>query len=408
MKSIFSTFKVNDAKTGKPIDLIGTMQIAFDKASLSKKTMWEEMYVDKWFEYRPAQLGLTAEGIMGKYHVRIRASIIGNNADTPLRPGRGFELWSGKIPRMGHKFMTDADTLRTLLQVYENNRINPAQKLNEIKKCMFGDYKDAYLGCKDVVDEIILKALSNGGVAIFDPAIDNPDGIEYMVEYDMPAENKKLVKAGEEWTEANINNTSIDVASLLQKIVYDYLQKGVVFDKILMAPDIKYWMMRSVGLRTGYLGKDKNTRSLTEDEFSAYLKSMKIPTIEEINRRTAYQKDGKPTNINPWNDNVISFIPKTEDGKLGEVQPAFEDNAILPDPNVQYTDAGEGIRIAKWTTGESTGDQAAEWTQGTWRAVPIISCINGVVNLQVRNLDKPFAEDATTVNYNPVSEIPSV
>lgn len=75
MKSIFSTFKVNDAKTGKPIDLIGTMQIAFDKASLSKKTMWEEMYVDKWFEYRPAQLGLTAEGIMGKYHVRIRASI---------------------------------------------------------------------------------------------------------------------------------------------------------------------------------------------------------------------------------------------------------------------------------------------------------------------------------------------
>ena len=27
MKSIFSTFKINDVKTGKPIDLIGTMQI---------------------------------------------------------------------------------------------------------------------------------------------------------------------------------------------------------------------------------------------------------------------------------------------------------------------------------------------------------------------------------------------
>ena len=147
---------------------------------------------------------------------------------------------------------------------------------------------------------------------------------------------------------------------------------------------------------------------MTEDEFSAYLKSMKIPAIEEINRRTAYQKDGKPTNINPWNDNVISFIPKTEGGKLGEVQPAFEDNAILPDPNVQYTDAGEGIRIAKWTTGESTGDQAAEWTQGTWRAVPIISCINGVVNLQVRNLDTSFAEDATVLDYSPVSELPTV
>ncbi|MDC2391037.1 hypothetical protein [Bacteroides ovatus] len=151
-------------------------------------------------------------------------------------------------------------------------------------------------------------------------------------------------------------------------------------------------MMRSIGLRTGYLGKDKNTRSLTEDEFSAYLKSMKIPNIIEINKRTAYQKDGIPTNINPWNDDVIAFIPKTDDGKLGEVQPAFEDNAIMPDPQVQYTDAGDAIRIAKWTTGESTGQQAAEYTQGSWRAVPIISCINGIVNLKVRNTNVPYPD----------------
>ena len=142
MKSIFSTFKINDVKTGKPIDLIGTMQIMFDKATLENKTLWEQTYVDRWFDFRPPQLGLTAEGIMGKYSVRIRASIIGNDADTPLRAGRGFELWNGEIPRVGHKFKTDAKTLRTMLMVYENNRINPVQKLKEIQKCLFGDYKD--------------------------------------------------------------------------------------------------------------------------------------------------------------------------------------------------------------------------------------------------------------------------
>ena len=42
MKSIFSTFKINDVKTGKPIDLIGTMQIMFDKATLENKTLWEQ------------------------------------------------------------------------------------------------------------------------------------------------------------------------------------------------------------------------------------------------------------------------------------------------------------------------------------------------------------------------------
>lgn len=52
------------------------MQIMFDKATLENKTLWEQTYVDRWFDFRPPQLGLTAEGIMGKYSVRIRASIM--------------------------------------------------------------------------------------------------------------------------------------------------------------------------------------------------------------------------------------------------------------------------------------------------------------------------------------------
>lgn len=392
MKSIFSTFKLNDIKSGKPIDFIGTMQIMFDKASLANKTLWEQTYVDKWFDFRPPQLGLTAEGIMGKYSIRIRASVIGNDSDTPLRPGRGFEMWTGEIPRVGHKFKTDAKVLRALMGVYENNRINPVQKLKEIQKCLFGDYKDAYLGCKDVADEIILKALSGGGMAIFDPAIDNPDGRKYLVDYGMPEENKKMVETGKEWTEANLKNGEIDFFGFLQAIVYEYAQKGIQFESLLMAPVIKYWAMRLTTVRVAILGVDKAGRTVTEDEFNAQLKSMKIPPILEINKRTAYQKDGRATNINPWNDDIITFIPKTEDGKLGEVQPAFEDNAILPDPAVQYTDAGEGIRIAKWTTGESTGQQAAEYTQGSWRAVPIISCINAIVNVKVRNINVPYPD----------------
>lgn len=390
MKSIFSTFKINDGKTGKPIDFLGTMKAMFDKASLEKKILWEKMVIDDYFEYNPPQMNLTAEGLMGQYNVRIRASIIGNDADTPLRPGRGFEIWSGEIPRTGHKFKMPAKTLRQLFMVYENNRINSSQKLEEIKKTLFGEYKDAYLGCKDVADEIILKALSNGGVAIFDPAIDNPDGIEYVVEYGMPEANKLTVPVGKEWIEDNLRNEEIDFFGFVQGIMYKYKNKGIKFKEIWMAPDIKYWILRSTGIRLAILGKDKATRAVTEDEFSAYLKSMKIPPIKEIDRRTAYQKDGKITDINPWNDDVICFIPETRDGKLGEVQPAFEDNELIQDKNVEYIDAGHGIRIAKWTTGESTGQQAAEYTQGSWRALPIITCINSVVNVKVRNIDVPY------------------
>jgi hypothetical protein len=391
MNSIFKSFKINDLKTGKPIDMLATMQIMFDQASLTNKTLWEQSYVDRLFDYRPPQLGLTAEGLMGQYGVRIRASVIGDDADTPLRPGRGFDIWSGEIPRFGHKFQMTVKVLRALLMVYENNRLNPAQKLKEIERTLFSEYKDSYLGCKDVADEIVLKALSGGGIARFDPAIDNPDGRKYEVDCLMPEENKMLVPV--EWTEANINSENLDILGYLVKIIYDYRQKGIFFKEIWMAPQVKFWLMRTLNIRLAVLGKDKSLRMVTEPEFQALLSSMSIPPIVEINKRTAYQKDGKVTNLNPWNDDVITLIPHTSDGKIGEVQPAIEDNALMEDPNVNYTDAGNGIRIAKWRTGESTGQQAAEYTQASWRAVPIITAINAIVCVKVRNTNVPFPAD---------------
>jgi hypothetical protein len=384
MKSIFSTLNLKDPKTNSPIDLLASMQIMFDEASKAQKTLWEQTYIDRWFTIKPPQLGLTAEGIMASYGIRVRASVIGNDSDTPLRPLRGFEIWSGEIPRFGHKFKMTAKLLRQLMQVYENNRINPEAKIREIENIIFNEFKDAYLGCKDVADEIVLKALSNGGVALFDPAIDNPDGRQYMVDFDMPIANKQ--KTLTEWTEGNISNPTINVLSELQGIAYQYKNLGIEFESMLMSPTVKYWLLRNLSVRQAILGVDKSARSVTEDEFNGLLRSYGLPNIVEINKRTAYQSDGIPNVINPWNEDVISFLPKTSDGKIGEIQPALEDSVLMPDPNVTYTDAGDGILIAKWRQGESSGQQAAEFTQGTWRAIPVITAIKGVVSYMVRNI----------------------
>ena len=51
--------------------------------------------------------------------------------------------------------------------------------------------------------------------------------------------------------------------------------------------------------------------------------------------------------------------------------------------------AGNGIRIAKWRTGESTGQKAGEYTQGSARLIPVITEINGIVCLQVRGFEEP-------------------
>ena len=361
MKSIFSTFNINDPKTGKPIDLLASMKIMFDEASRQQKTLWEQTYVDKWFTIRPPQLNLTVEGIVASYNIRVKAALIGNDSDTPLRAIHGFEVWKGEIPRFGHRYVMDAKIMRDLMQVYENNKINPEARLREIEKVILGEYRDAYLGCKDVADEIILQALSGGGVAVFDPAVNNPEGRRFMVDYDMPTVNKRFATV--DWTDANVNNPSIDVLGELIKIVYDYRALGIEFGEMLLSPGIRYWILQSLSIRRAVLGENYATRIVTEDELDARLRSSGLPPMRIVNKRVGVQADGLVKPVNPWNDDVIAFLPRTADGKIGEVQPALEDSVLIPDPNVNYTDAGNGIMIAKWRQGESTGQLPAEYTQ---------------------------------------------
>ena len=102
----------------------------------------------------------------------------------------------------------------------------------------------------------------------------------------------------------------------------------------------------------------------------------------------AIEKDGEAEPNDPWNHNMIVFIPESENGKLGVVQPSIEDSELMEEENVDYMDAGNGIRISKWRTGDSTGQQTGEYTQGAARLLPIITEINAVVALQVRGFEE--------------------
>ena len=253
---------------------------------------------------------------------------------------------------------------------------------------LLGEYRDAFLGCKDVADEIILQALSGGGVAVFDPAVNNPEGRRFMVDYDMPTVNKRFATV--DWTDANVNNPSIDVLGELIKIVYDYRALGIEFGEMLLSPGIRYWILQSLSIRRAVLGENYATRIVTEDELDARLRSSGLPPMRIVNKRVGVQADGLVKPVNPWNDDVIAFLPRTADGKIGEVQPALEDSVLIPDPNVNYTDAGNGIMIAKWRQGESTGQLPAEYTQGTWRAMPVLTSVRAIVNFKVRNTAVPY------------------
>ena len=379
MDSIFS--KVNLPSI--PVDLLKTLQIFFEKGSLENKTLFEQLYVDKWMRYNLPQMDLTAEAIMATYNVRFMASVIGNDSATPIRPTDGFKTFTEEIPRMGHKFAMSAKKLRKMLTILEasNARYSDQQKFNEVYNILMGETKDAYLGCKDTADHIILQALSNGGVATFTPSLNNPDGRKYAVDFNMPARNKK--KAAKNWVDDNAS--TVNPFEELAAIKYEFESYGITFGEILCSPALYAWIINCPAVRRAIKGTDKSGQAVTAQELNDMLQQFELPAITKVVKRSAVAADGKrkETLINPWNDNMLVFKPA---GIIGEVQPAFEDNAIIPEPNVQYIDAGNGMRVAKWQTGESTGQKAGEYTQASWRALPIITEIDGIVNYQVRGL----------------------
>ena len=132
MRSIFNDF-TDLVKDGKPLDLLATWRKTFDKASQNEKTIFQKMYCDTWCDWNTPQMSLTAEGVIGKYHIRFMATLIGDESPTPLRRADGFDTWTKEIPRVGHKFPMTAKEYRKMMEVYENPHISDTAKVKAIE-----------------------------------------------------------------------------------------------------------------------------------------------------------------------------------------------------------------------------------------------------------------------------------
>lgn len=396
MNSIYSDF-TGLYKSGSPLDFLAMWKKTFDKASEKQAILFQHTYADDWFDWETPQMSLNTEAVMGKYNIRVMATLIGDESGTPLRRSDGFDIWKGEIPRVGHKFLMKAKTYRKLMEVYNSPYLKEADKVRQIEKTLHDDMQNAYLGCKDVVDYMVLKALSNNGVCQFTPEINNPQGRTYELDYSMDAANK-LVSAYL-WNTANSAAGKLDIILTLSSIITEFKNKGVDFGEMLMSPELMAFIRRDISIRKALYGGDKSAKIATVADLNTLMTDNELPTISQITRKMAIEKNGERSAIDPWNHNMIVLKPA---GKIGYIQPAIEDNSLMEEKTVDYMDAGNGIRIAKWRTGESTGQQAGEYTQGSARLVPIVDQINACVCFQVRGFTEktvPADSDGNARSY---------
>ena len=390
MKSIYATL-TGLHREGKPLDFLAMWKKTFDKASEREVKLFQEMYCDRLCDFNTPQMSLTAEGIQGKYRLRFMATIIGDESPTPNRRSDGFDIWTGEIPRVGHKFPMKASEYRKLLETYKNPFLKERDKVKAIEKTLRNAMQDAYLGCKDVMDYILLRALSNWGICQFTPSINNPGGRAYEVDYNM-GEDNKLVSVYN-WNETNTAAGKVSPIEQLAEICSELRNRGFEPGEILMAQDVYFWLKRDALTRLLAHGTDKKDMAVTETEFKNLLSENQIPAITVVRRKMAQDVDGNRTAVEPWQHDFICIKPA---GKIGEIQPAIEDNELMEEENVEYMNAGDGIRIAKWRTGDSTSQVAAEYTQGSARMIPIITEIDQIICFQVRGITEVATSDGSS------------
>lgn len=371
-------------------DLTKMVQIVFNEASKKKVTLFGQTYIDRFFDFKNPQFGLTVSELMGDYKIRIMASLIADKALTPVRSLEGAEKFTEKIPRFGHKTILNADQLREIKNMLATQSISSdpatrdayeASKKQELINTMMGTVQETVLGTKDALEYLFISALFNAGIVEYNE-LNNPEGIRYKIDYGMPESNKIKVESGYEWTKENLASGKVDPVEFLIDLIQQF-SDTMQFDAILMHPKMRYNILRSKYLRLAVRGVDKAATPIKEDELDQSLKGLGIPRFESIYKQNAVLKDGKRQNISPVSEDSIVLVPA---GKIGVVRTAFEDNEIIPEKNVSYSNMSNGIRVAQWTVGESSGQAAGEYTQASIRALPIITSINGILNVKVNNL----------------------
>lgn len=390
MKSIYTTF-TGLHKEGKPLDFLAMWKKTFDKASERETKLFQEMYCDRYCDFNVPQMSLTAEGVQGKYRLRFMATLVGDESPTPLRRSDGFDVWTGDIPRVGHKFAMKASEYRKLMEVYKNPFLREQDKVKAIEKTLMNAMEDAYLGCKDVMDYILLRAFSNFGVCQFTPTLNNPGGRSYEVDYNMSDDNK-LVSVYN-WNSANTAAHKVSPIEQLAEICSELRNRGIEPGEIMMAQDVYFWLKRDALTRLLAHGTDKKDMAVTESELKALLAENQIPEITVVRRKMAQDNDGRRVTVEPWQHDYVCIKPA---GKVGEIQPAIEDNELMEEKDVDYMNAGNGIRIAKWRTGDSTNQVAAEYTQGSARMIPILTEIDQIVCFQVRGITEVAMSDGSS------------
>lgn len=300
----------------------------------------------KWkgnFAWDIAQLGLTFSVLAAQSNIAPMASVIDINSPKPLRATTGFKGYTGSIPKIGHGFDVEEQTLRDqqMLAAHGGNYNQAA-----LAELLYNNFLKLIGGAHNRIGQMSDQLRSTGYINI--DVDNNPDGIFLHVDFQVPEAN--FLKAGfgkapkKAWSDPTANPVQdlIDMAKYADdnNIAYDVFEMSkVLWNEFLFHPQVISWTRARMGLATS-----APTYPIGESDVRNAISGFGgIPPIIINDTKYNAQVDGEDTFIKAFNEGNVVLRPS---GILGKVKNAISMHTLAPSTADNLRSTVEGGRIA--------------------------------------------------------------
>lgn len=345
----------------------GALQAIIDKRMDRFKTR----EFTKYLSWDTPQVDLSFADVIGRSRIEAIASVIGEDAVSPVRSRQGLEKLEGKIPTISHKYLMKASDYRNYITLQNQNNVSDDTKKKQIIDLIFNDVKNAADGCTARVDVMFLQALSTGKIDL--SVANNPDGVAYgQIDMLLPADN--ILTADKIWTDPTAKPTND-----FEKVIAAAQAKGNGdFEKILMTRPTFNKLKDSAEIQAIFKNSNKDNYALvTLARVNDFFTSNGLPAIELQDSLFGLEQDGNITTFKAFADDVIVFVPQ---GQLGTVKNGLVVEGDLMQVSGHSYANVDKVKIAKWSKTEPMN----EFTRGQLHAIPALTAIDAVYHLKLK------------------------
>lgn len=217
------------------------------------------------------------------------AAMIGYGAEPPVVDRDAVASKMGEVAKMGLKYIATEEELLALNQARNNG-----EKQAMIEKLLTKG-ADLVKAVQRRVDVAKMEAIAKGKFEY------NKNGVKIVVDYNIPAENKKVLTGQNTWA-----NPEHDVIGDLIEWDRQYTEtNGKQADLILMTRETQALLLKNTVIVTEARGKDSGATRVSVDELNSVLGGYGLPPIQVLTHTQVTVKD-----IYTGQDEVIEFFPK--------------------------------------------------------------------------------------------------